>query len=943
MEPGSGGSSRCRAAEGESQDKQGDASVEVELDLFPGPAPRPLRVQESAPRRPSLYSSWGSGITFSAGSQSSKKGGGGSKSRGDRAPPATAVGKEHLFDKVLTPADVGKRLVIPEEDAVWPFMPGVVFTFEDPNGKQWSFRCSYSKELRGCYMTKEWSRFVRKKGLHAGDTVSFYRGLGAAGHGRFFVDWKLHADDAHRRRLRLPKQPPMATPNLELADPCSASSIRRLSAACSCSNHHTISPSSGAQVSFAWLTKVRSLTADAEDCLQDLHCRMMQAVLGVGNHEKVRIRSNVSGNSSKTTSSSFFQSASPVELTVISIDGKLEGLEHGRPELSVAAPHNSTGAEAKADREVPAFVSDDLTYTGRAKKPAVFGSLKLQQPCTGMLQNLQILVLSNCQKLQNLPVSLCDLSKLRLLDLSGCSRLETLPYSFVTLRQMEILNLSYCKRLKELPQPFGILQGLKYLNLSGCHGLDLDVECKLANLMCVTMSPHRNIQGFSKSFQDLKNHLDMSRWWKKSWVHPHCNPKDDLYVKYRFLRALNLSSTDILQLPNSIGNMKHLRFLALNNTKIKALPFEIGQVDTLQTLELKDCCHLTELPGSTSNLTKLRHLDVRKEPSNFRVSMPHGIGQLTNLQTLTVFNIGNDSLHCSIVELKNLSGLLGHVHITGLENIKTADDAREANIVGKHFLEALTLEWSYSNGDMDDELGEVIANDILQNLQPNSNIMELVVRNYAGNKFPAWMQDSYLCNLVSVTLDNCHECSELPYLGDLPCLKSLFIQRMNSIESFGIESNSLAIEENHPLRFPSLEVLTLWEMYDLRFWVGISEGDFPRICHLSISRCPKLTKLPPLLSLVHLSIHCGGQVPSFSELPSLESLKIEGFNKIRSISFPHQLTTLKKLEISDCKELSSMYAYSLSVSDLRVVRCPKLDLVGSSLEDHHRQKVDGGR
>ena len=419
--------------------------------------------------------------------------------------------------------------------------------------------------------------------------------------------------------------------------------------------------------------------------------------------------------------------------------------------------------------------------------------------------------------------------------------------------------------------------------------------------------------------------------------------QDDLYVKYRFLRALNLSSTDILQLPSSIRNMKYLRFLALNNTKIKALPFEIGQVDTLQTLELKDCCRLTELPGSTSNLTKLRHLDVRQEPGNIRVSMPHGIGQLTDLQTLTVFNIGNNLLHSSIVELKNLSGLLGHVHITGLENIKTADDAREANIVGKHFLEALTLEWSYSEGDMDDEMGEVIANDILQNLQPNRNIMELVVRNYAGNQFPAWMQDSYLCNLVSVTLDNCHECSELPYLGDLPCLKSLFIQRMNSVESFGIESNSLAIEENHSLRFPSLEVLTLREMYDLQFWVGITEGDFPRICHLSISRCPKLTELPPLLSLVHLSIHCGGQVPSFSELPSLESLKIEGFNKIRSIIFPHQLTTLKKLEISDCKELSSMNSYSLSVSNLRVVRCPKLDLVGSSLEDRHRKKVDGGR
>ncbi|RLN35214.1 NBS-LRR-like resistance protein [Panicum miliaceum] len=418
---------------------------------------------------------------------------------------------------------------------------------------------------------------------------------------------------------------------------------------------------------------------------------------------------------------------------------------------------------------------------------------------------------------------------------------------------------------------------------------------------------------------------------------------DDLYMKFGLLRALNLSYTDILELPRSIGNMKHLRLLALNNTKIKGLPFEIGQVGTLQTLELKDCCHLTDLPQSTSNLAKLRHLDVQKEPGNIKVGMPHGIGWLTDLQTLTEFNIGNNLSQCSIAEFKNLNGLRGHVHVTGLENIKTADDTREANIVGKHFLEALTLEWCYNDEDIDDGLCQEIANNILQNLQPNRNLQKLAVQNYPGNLFPLWMQDSYLSKLVSITLDNCYGCSKLPYLGDLPSLKSLFIQRMNSIESFAMGSNSLVTEEKRPPRFPSLEVLTLWEMYDLQFWDGTSEGDFPRICRLSISRCPRLTNLPPLRSLVHLSVHCSSQVPSFSELPSLESLKVEGFNKIRSISFPHQLTTLKKLEITDCKELSSMYAYTLSVSDLRVVRCPKLDLVGSSLEDHHRQKVDGGR
>ncbi|TVU39679.1 hypothetical protein EJB05_13111, partial [Eragrostis curvula] len=418
---------------------------------------------------------------------------------------------------------------------------------------------------------------------------------------------------------------------------------------------------------------------------------------------------------------------------------------------------------------------------------------------------------------------------------------------------------------------------------------------------------------------------------------------NDPYIIYEFLRALNLSYTDILELPSSIGNMKHLRFLALNNTMIKGLPFEIGQVGTMQTLELKNCCHLTELPRSTNNLSKLRHLDVRKKHGDTKVGMPHGMGQLTDLQTLPVFNIGNDLLHCSVSELANLTGLRGHVHITGLENIKTADDAREANMMDKLLIESLTLEWCYDDESIDDDLGKEVSNDILQNLQPNSNLGELVIRNYAGSLFPVWIQNPYLDKLVSVTFDNCHECSELPHLGDLPSLKYLFIQRMNSVESFGLDSSSSATERKHSPRFPSLEVLTLWEMYNLQFWFCTSEGDFPRLHHLCINRCPKLINLPPLISLVHLSFYYGDQVPFFSELPALETLKIEGFHKIKSISFPHRVMTLKKLEIIDCKELLSIYAYSLSVSDLKVVRCFKFYLVGSLLEDHLGHYTAGSR
>ncbi|XP_042446469.1 B3 domain-containing protein Os04g0581400-like [Zingiber officinale] len=92
--------------------------------------------------------------------------------------------REHMFDKVVTPSDVGKlnRLVIPKQFAerFFPLEPdmadkGVLLCFEDAAGEQWSFRYSYWHSSQSYVMTKGWSRFVKEKHLHAGDTVSFLR------------------------------------------------------------------------------------------------------------------------------------------------------------------------------------------------------------------------------------------------------------------------------------------------------------------------------------------------------------------------------------------------------------------------------------------------------------------------------------------------------------------------------------------------------------------------------------------------------------------------------------------------------------------------------------------------------------------------------------------------------------------------------------------------
>lgn len=122
---------------------------------------------------------------------------------GATADTVLPIEKEHMFDKVVTPSDVGKlnRLVIPKQHAEKYFPldsssneKGLLLNFEDRNGKAWRFRYSYWNSSQSYVMTKGWSRFVKEKKLDAGDIVSFQRGVGEAGKDRLYIDWRRRPD-----------------------------------------------------------------------------------------------------------------------------------------------------------------------------------------------------------------------------------------------------------------------------------------------------------------------------------------------------------------------------------------------------------------------------------------------------------------------------------------------------------------------------------------------------------------------------------------------------------------------------------------------------------------------------------------------------------------------------------------------------------------------------
>ncbi|XP_058108858.1 putative disease resistance protein RGA3 [Magnolia sinica] len=203
-----------------------------------------------------------------------------------------------------------------------------------------------------------------------------------------------------------------------------------------------------------------------------------------------------------------------------------------------------------------------------------------------------------------------------------------------------------------------------------------------------------------------------------------------LFHHWRRLRALDLSNTSIKKLPPTVGQLKHLRFLDLSDTGVEELPEGVSNCINLQTLRLNYYKKLRKLPRGMKKMISLRHLEFERFIGI--KYLPKGIGRLTGLQTLTKFIMGGDDDEgCNWGELKYLNNLLGRLEITGLENVMSRDEAREAELYKKQHLHSLYLHYVYRPGEaLDDEVKRMEV--VIEILQPHTNLKELEIYNYKG-------------------------------------------------------------------------------------------------------------------------------------------------------------------------------------------------------------------
>jgi hypothetical protein len=415
---------------------------------------------------------------------------------------------------------------------------------------------------------------------------------------------------------------------------------------------------------------------------------------------------------------------------------------------------------------------------------------------------------------------------------------------------------------------------------------------------------------------------------------------DTLITSFKCLRSLNLSKTNIKEVPNSIGKLKHLRYLDLSrNADIKLLPASITKLQNLQTLILYYCTSLKELPEDTRNLISLRHLELYGCRS--LTHMPHRLGKLTALQTLSFYILGKKESFVpkqkgGLSDLNGLDELRGRLRISGLEQLRSSPlEGTAAKLESKQYLRGLELEWGHcieAGYDSD----KAIANDerLLQNLRPHLNLKELIIEGYAGERLSGWV--SLLSNLVEIKISNCKWCQHIPPLDQFPSLKDLSLQNLSALEYMsndGSDVSSSSLERLNLNNLPRMrgcwrmrEVVTTEHKQNYNLLLFPS---FPSLSHLCITNCP--------IRSIMADVAPGSQTqttPSSSSLFStLSKLKLISLNYLDELEYlPDEwlqnLTSLKVLNILDCPKLqismSPLFQHLAALEDLRICKCKEL-------------------
>ncbi|KAL3509373.1 hypothetical protein ACH5RR_028774 [Cinchona calisaya] len=581
---------------------------------------------------------------------------------------------------------------------------------------------------------------------------------------------------------------------------------------------------------------------------------------------------------------------------------------------------------------------------------------KLQEwVCT--LYNLQTLLLSNCEKLEELPIHLLKLINLCYLDISG-TRLNKMPTQMGRLKNFQVLTGFVVGKdggsgIQELGQ-FQKLSG-KQLFISGLENVSCGRDASMANVKGMKHLEHLTLKwnGDAEGSQVARDVFDE--------LQPHSS-----------IKHLEINGYCGTRLPDWLGNplFCHMKSLSLYDCQYCFVLPPLGQLPSLESLEIVgmskilalsremyygDSCEIKPFLSlkklKIQNMEELERWDIPEcetfcniEELNI-TNCPRIVGKLpTNLSSLEILKISK----CDKLELPN--GQLGifnediqlflslrELKISGLQNLKELYPEPDS----LPSLEVLKIKnckslLPFRIGDLPATLKTLKYDGCVSNLE----LQLLEGESSRGGTLIDWLT---LRNLDSLKVAS---------LGSFPRLKIVQISDCKML-SFGIPEGGLpapnlthlylykceklkSLPERMQSLLPSLRNLVIYNCPEIECF---PEGGLPSSLEsLGIYNCKKLMSssrvwdLPRLTSLSNLLIG-GVDDESFPNedllLPrTLEHLDLLGYRNLKMLNYSglRHLTCLNKLTISNCPSIKWLPDEGLpaSLTTLRIWECPQL-------------------
>ncbi|RRT71919.1 hypothetical protein B296_00034972 [Ensete ventricosum] len=310
------------------------------------------------------------------------------------------------------------------------------------------------------------------------------------------------------------------------------------------------------------------------------------------------------------------------------------------------------------------------------------------------------------------------------------------------------------------------------------------------------------------------------------------------------------------------------------------LPESLCNLYNLQALRLWGC-HLQSFPQGMNKLINLRQLHVEDKI----ISKIHEVGKLISLQELSAFKVLKNHGN-KLSELGGLTQLHGTLRITNLENVGSQEEASNAKLHSKQYLEALELEWAADQvSSSEHEL--LVSEEVLLGLQPHHFLKSLTITGYIGATVPSWLDVKMLPNLGTLKLESCRRLEGLSYIGQLPHLKVLRMKRMPVVKQM---SRELCGRTKSKL-FPRLEELVLEDMPALE--------EFPNLAQLP---CLKIIHMKNMFAVKHIGRELYGDTESNCFLP-LEELVLQDMPALEELPNLGQLPHLKVIHMKNVSAL----------------------------------------